>query len=161
MLATFAINRPWLGMGFHMFIPWNPSKTDWCLKHLPDPVCRLWRQCNPWGETVLLGTEPVMGSRGAGFSWLVSIGRKELGVPGIRIYLFVCLFAYLSIYLSIYLSTYLSIYLSIYLVIGRGMASHCGFGGTLFLDKSLQFDVKKRFEDCLMLEVWTVKLYNC
>ena len=64
-----------------------------------------------------------------------------MGVPGIRIYLFVCLFAYLSTYLSIYL------------VIGRGMASHCGFGGTLFLDKSLQFDVKKRFEDCLMLEV--------
>ena len=64
-------------------------------------------------------------------------------------YVSICLFVCLPIYLSIYLP----IYLSIYLVIGRGMASHCGFGGTLFLDKSLQFDVKKRFEDCLMLEV--------
>ena len=60
-------------------------------------------------------------------------------MPGIPIYLFVCL----PIYLSIYLSSYRE----------RGMASHCGFGGTLFLDKSLQFDVKKKINDCLMLEV--------
>ena len=65
-----------------------------------------------------------------GFNWEERVGSAW------NTYLFVCL--------PIYLSIYLPIYLSIYLVIGRGMASHCGFGGTLFLDKSLQFDVKKK-----------------